>query len=83
MHRLSVEGPSVQLLHAFSDRLHFRAVEVSAHLHTAEEVPLEDITGAVLWEDSMGVEVDFVEAEVREVTAKSYSLFLYSGDPGG
>jgi len=44
---------------------------------------LGDITAAVLGEDFMGMEVDFVEAEVREVTSKYHSIFLYSRDPGG
>ena len=75
---LLVEGLSVQLRRAFSARPHFRGVGVSARLHTAAEVPLVDIMAVeVLLVDFMeaevdfaGGEVDFVEVEVGEVTAK-------------
>lgn len=72
-----MEETSVQLPLGFSvPHLHFRGVKVSVCLHTAAEVPLVDITGVeVLWGDFMEAEVDFVEAEVREVTAKPQLLF--------
>ena len=71
-----VEGLSVQLHPVFSVRPHFRGVGVSARLHTAPEVPLVDIMAAeVLLGDFMEAEVDFVEGEVGEVTAKPHSLF--------
>jgi hypothetical protein len=46
------------------------------HLHTAAEVPSVDITVVeVLLGDFMEAEVDFMEVEGREVTAKPRSLF--------
>jgi len=82
---LGVEDTSVQLHPGFSmPHLLFRGVKVSVCLHTAAEVPLVDITAVeVLLGDFMEAEVDFmevdlVEEEVREVTAKPHSLLPFN-----